>query len=272
MLDSTPNFIPSNFPSTIFQLGGQWQVFIQTDGQGAYSGDYGGSALWMGQNYGNVPSPPGHGPNDSYSYSNSAWQAEIGRIGLNGTLQAGDLVEIDARGGMFHSGKFNVNEQHNNDAAYNFDVIRLGHPGLPDPTPITLSQIKNADNTFKFSADRTLLTNPEHYQATLVELDGVRLISSAGWGNNASLMLTDGTLTLPLVLGLNGFTMPAPAGTFNVVGIFDQEGSNTGDYRLWVVDASQFAQTVPEPAACVLAALGGAALLAFRLRRGGRRA
>jgi hypothetical protein len=263
MLDSTANY--SEGPT--MYMGGQWQVYIQWIDNPDISyddNDFGGAALWMGQNYGNHY---WHLGNYTYNYSNAAWNAEVARVGLNGTLQAGDLIEVHARGGLFYNGKFNVNEQHDNDPLFDFDVVLLGHAGLPEATPITLDLIKNQDDTFKFDTNRTLLTNPEHYQATLVEILDVSLVDAAGWGNNASLTVTDGGgLTMTLKLGLNGFdSVAAPEGLFDVVGIFDQEGV----YRLWVMDASQFA--VPEPAGAALAGLGAAALLALGgWRRRGR--
>src|SRR5512136_2850843 len=44
MLDSTPNFIPWNNGAGTFQLGGQWQVFVQA----VMPGDRGGVECWMG--------------------------------------------------------------------------------------------------------------------------------------------------------------------------------------------------------------------------------
>lgn len=46
MLDTTPN----DSLTGMWQLGGQWQVFVQT----TLPNDFGGTALWMGQNYGNT--------------------------------------------------------------------------------------------------------------------------------------------------------------------------------------------------------------------------
>jgi hypothetical protein len=243
MLDSTPNYIPCA-SGTQWQLGGQWQVFIQT----VDPSDFGGAALWMAQNYGNVS---WHWPDSSYSYTNAEWQAEIARVSLNNTLQAGDVIEVDARGGLFHNGKFNVNEQHDNDPAFDFDVKLISHGSLPEPTLITLQDVENSNGTFKFIQDR--LSGAEHYQSTLVCLQDMSLVDPTDWKPNATVTITDGTLTLPMLLGLNGFdSVPAPTGKFDVVGIFDQDSSDyRGGYQLWVTDASQFA-AVPEPSSITL--------------------
>ncbi|MGW8257577.1 MAG: hypothetical protein ACWGMZ_08840, partial [Thermoguttaceae bacterium] len=121
MLDSTANYIPCD-DGTLWQLGGQWQVCIQTTATDPQI-DFGGATLFMAQNYGNVIT---HWPDSDYSYNNDEWNAEIARVSLSGTLQAGDLVEIHARGGLFYKGKFNVNEQHDKDTSLDFEVIPRG--------------------------------------------------------------------------------------------------------------------------------------------------
>ena len=243
MLDSTPNYIPCA-AGTQWQLGGQWQVFVQT----VDASDFGGAALWMAQNYGNVT---WHWPDSTYSYTNSEWEAETARVSLNNTLQAGDVVEINARGGLFHNGKFNVNEQHDNDPVFDFDISLISHGTLPAPTTITIEDVKNPDGSFKFVQDR--LSGAEHYQSTLVCLNDVSLVDPINWKANSTVTITDGTLTLPMLLGMNGFdTLSAPTGKFDVVGIFDQESSDyQSGYRLWVTDAGQFA-AVPEPSSIVM--------------------
>lgn len=262
LLDGTPNYIPCG-PGTEWQLGAMWQVFIQYVDNPNISyddDDFGGAALWMGQNYGNHA---WHHPDSSYSYSDAEWTAEIDRLSLGGTLQAGDLIEVHARGGLFHAGKFNVNEQHDNDPAFDFDIIRLDVDQMPAARTISLSDVKNPDDGFRFVQDR--LSGAEHYQATWVRLENVRLVDPAGWGPDAELAITDGTYTLPLKLGRTGFdAMQPPAGPFDVLGIFDQEGWNLqGDYRLWVPNADRIT-IIPEPGGIVLAI--GAAMMLFLLR------
>jgi hypothetical protein len=255
LLDSTPNYIPCG-PGTLWQMGGQWQVFMQT----IDAADFGGAALWMGQDYGNHI---WHWPDSSYSYNNTEWAAEIARLSINNTLQAGDVVEVHARGGLFYKGKFNVNEQHDKDPSFNFDVQILQHGSTPAPTLISLLDVKNPDDSFKFVHDRE--SGAEHYQSTLVRLEHVSLVNNGGWGPDAELTITDGTLHLPMKLGRLGFaSVPPPVEPFNVVGIFDQEGADyRAGYRLWVVDASQFA--APEPSTFALFVCGASVLL-FVLR------
>ena len=71
MLDATPDFIPWNGGAGAYQLGGEWQVFLQA----VMPGDRGGVECWMGQNYGNLPWLH----DSSLSYDNPAWVAEVTR-------------------------------------------------------------------------------------------------------------------------------------------------------------------------------------------------
>ncbi|HUJ72410.1 MAG TPA: hypothetical protein VLZ30_09200, partial [Verrucomicrobiae bacterium] len=91
MLDSTPDFIPWDNGAGIYQLGGQWQVFVQT----ISSGDRGGVECWMGQNYGNLPWEPHDG---SDSYTNEAWATEVWRVShdpaTGHAFHKGDLVTV----------------------------------------------------------------------------------------------------------------------------------------------------------------------------------
>jgi len=262
LLDLTPNYIPSD-PGTLWQLGAQWQLFIQATNVS----DFGGAALWMGQNYGNhIWHWNPDGSSSTYSYTNTEWMDELARLTLNNTLLPGDLIEIRARGGLFYQGKFNVNEQHDNDPVFDFDIQLISHETLPDPILISIADLKNPDDTFKFVQDR--LSGAEHYQATRVRLEDVSLVSTAGWGPDATLTITDGTHTLPMKLGLNGFDLvSAPTSPFDVVGIFDQEGNpyNTG-YRLWVTDASQFS-AIPEPSLTILLSAMFLCLSVWKLRK-----
>jgi len=95
MLDATPNFIPWSGGATTFQLGGQWQVFVQA----VLPGDRGGVECWMGQNYGNLPWEPHDG---SDSYTDSAWMAETNRVSHDPatgyTFRKGDLVSVTTSG------------------------------------------------------------------------------------------------------------------------------------------------------------------------------
>jgi hypothetical protein len=242
MLDTTPN--ANEIP---FNLGGQWQVFVQT----TLPGDSGGVALYMGQNYGNIPPAltftPAPTPDPTQSFSNAAWQAEVNRVDVDQAtghvFQAGDLVEIDAQGGLFFGGKTNVNDEHSTSPTLDFQM-RLITPayGLPAPIPLTLSSIwDNATNAVLF--DPTQQSGGEHYQGDLVNLGDVHLApnQSANWVANGFVTIQDAAgRQLVLELGTNSQFTPAnaPTGWFNATGIFDQEspssGPYTGNYELFV--------------------------------------
>ncbi|MEO0630921.1 MAG: GC-type dockerin domain-anchored protein, partial [Planctomycetota bacterium] len=155
-------------------------------------------------------------------------------------FQAGDLVEVRARIGLHFSGKFNVNEAHNNDPSADFELVLI-QPGfgLPQPASIALADIKDVSNADIF--DPTRATGGELYQSTRVRLRNVQVVDPLRWDAEDSPVVTDGTLTLPLLLGTSTDFEPstAPTGTFDVVGILDQEASpppvgGTNGYRLIV--------------------------------------
>lgn len=228
-------------------MGGMWQVYSQT----IDVGDWGGTAQWMGQNIGSIRGKPDE------NYTNAQWIAELARLSRDAVsghrFRPGDLVEVRARApGLFNRGKTNVNEQHNYDPALDFDIILLqANAGLPAPTVITLADVKDAGDAFLF--DQTRMTGAERYQATLVRINGVTFTSTAGWGPGASMTIQDGTgRTLPVLLGRSrGFiAYGPPAGVFDIVGIFDQEDTVSGDgwidgYRLWVMGYNGTAFIVP---------------------------
>lgn len=259
MLDSTPNFIPWDDGAGIFQLGGQWQIFVQS----VDPSDAAGTAVYMAQNYGNLPFIA----DTLASYSNEDFAAEVNRVGIGGTLRAGDLVEIRARAGLPFGGKFNVNEAHSTDPSRNFDVVVLqAGRGLPDPLAISIGDVKDANDGFLFDPSRA--TGAEHYQARLVRLDGVQLVDPSHWGAGGKLLLTDSSgRTLPLLLGINPAfdSIAAPVGSFSVVGIFDQEtfGPGREGYRLWVTDPAGIT-AIPEAGSLVLVAAVAGAVLCFR--------
>lgn len=260
MLDSTANFLPWNDGANIFRFGGEWQIYVQS----VDPADHAGTAVYMGQNYGNLPFIA-----DSFaSYSNSAWNDEVQRVSLGGTLHAGDLVEIRGRAGLPFGGKFNINEAHSTLPAQDFDVVLLqAGLGLPTPEIITLSDVIGANNVALF--DSTRATGAEHYQARLVDLRNVSIVDPSSWGANQELTVTDESgRTLTLKLGLNPLfdQLAAPTGPINIVGIFDQESfDNVSGYRLWVMDPAGITATVPE-AGSLLLSLAGAAALAGTLR------
>jgi|GEM_PF-389437 len=244
MLDPTPGSNPF--------MGGQWQRFVQAVDLPETTeddNDFGGTACWMGQNIGKIM-----GTHPIGSYTDEQWLAELDRLTHDPVTERwfrpGDLVEIRARApGLFYGGKTNINEQHIDDPGFDFDIVLLqADYGLPTPTVISLSDIKNASDSFIFDATR--VTGAEHYQGTAIQIDNISFVSTAGWGINGDLTIQDTTgRTLPVKLGLgSGFQQfTPPTGTFSIRGIFDQEdadGSNgwTSGYRLWAMeyDGSDF--------------------------------
>ncbi len=265
-LDPTAAYDPEYH---FFNLGGQAECYVQT----VANGDFGGTACWMGQNYGNHPKHQ----DPMYNYTDAEWYAELDRLGIyyEGTsltedqlVRAGDLVEVRARTGLNYGGKMNVNEGHSNDSDYDFEILLLQkNYGLPAATEISLDLLKAEDDTFLFDDEEpTREFGGELYQSTWVELQNVRFTDDtiAHWGCDADLTVTDETgRTLTVHLGLNDSfeTSSAPTGFFNAVGILDQsDTSGIGGYQLLVMNAS----AVPEPATLTLTSLLGLGLLRKR--------
>ncbi len=234
-LDPAPNY-----NEVLFNLGGQWEIFVQT----IDPNDFGGTACWMGQCYGNLPFIG----DPEFSYSDAEWVSELERLnypdGPNTLpLRAGDLIEVRARGGLAFAGKMNVNEQHSLLPSKNFDLVRLqaGY-GLPSPALLTLDELKTPADAFIF--DPTRQAGGEHYQLVRVTIAGVRLASGGAWGTETTRMLLDGAgRTFPMYLGRNpGFdSSAAPLGHFSVTGYINQESFSGQDgYELFVMNAADF--------------------------------
>jgi hypothetical protein len=235
MLDTTAN--SNTIP---FDLGGQWQVFVQT----TLPSDSGGVALYMGQNYGNIPPAltfsPGPTPDPTQSFTDAQWNAEVQRVDVDQAtghvFQAGDLVEIDAQGGLFFGGKTNVNDEHSTSPTLDFQMRLIqANYGLPTPIPLSLSSIwDNSTNNITF--DPTRQTGGEKYQGDLVTLQNVHLApnQSANWTSNGFVTVQD-TSGHQMVLELGTSTQftsaNAPGGWFNATGIFDQESPASGPYN-----------------------------------------
>lgn len=248
-------------------MGGEWEIFVQA----ADPADFGGTAAWIGQNYGNS-----YRGDPIYSYTDAEWLAELVRLNYAGQdpatapfIRAGDYIEIRARAGLNYQGKMNVNEQHDNDPAKNFDIVLIErNVALPEPTLLSLSDLKLEDDSFIF--DPTRATGGERHQATRVQFANVKLTadSLANWGPNRDLMLEDATgRTLGIRIGRNdGFlSMLPPEGYFDVIGILDQKDpTGLGGYRLLTLDPAGF--VVPEPASALWLAAG--TILLVRRRRG----
>jgi hypothetical protein len=244
-LDAAPQFLPWNNGGNAFRLGGEWEIFIQA----VEPGDRGGTACWMGQNYGNLPWLH----DEDLSYSDTVWLAEVDRLNRDPEhhhrFRAGDLVEVTAARSLFYAGKRNINEAHDTQPSADF-VIRLLHAGygLPEPEVITLSDLTRPDDgdpqTSEAIFDATRSSGCEYYQGMRVRITGLRLVDDSGWGQTAwgdrLCIVRDGTgrhftLRMPLTdLG------PAPeeAIVFDAVGILDQDSGSSQDgttgYNLFV--------------------------------------
>jgi hypothetical protein len=221
MLDPTPG-------APVY-LGGQWQIYIQGEGD-----DHAGTAVYLGQYYARV--------GGSGNYSDEQLLSELCRVNhdpnTSYTFAAGDRVKVTGWY-KFYNGKINVNEQHQVEPMFDFEVELLKPAvGLPQPELITLDLVKDGNNQFIF--DQTRLTGCEYYQARLVRVDDVNIVDSNYWTPDGTITIKDKTgRTFPVKLGIgDGFTRYAcPTGQIDVIAIFDQESSNyKSGYRLWVVD------------------------------------
>jgi hypothetical protein len=251
MLDNTANFIPFTVP-TYAQLGGQWQVFFQS----IDPADPAGSCMFMAQNYGTTPEHQ----DDAYSYSNEEWNAETARLNWlvdpnDPTpetptlplvqLREGCLVEVHVRAGRHYAGKFNVNEDHNNAPAYDFDIVLLDRDyGVPDPVAITMDDIMDSGGTFLFGSDPR--SGAELYQGRLVTLEGVTITNSENWSRYGEVTVSDGSRDFLVHLGYNDAfdTAVLPVGTIDVTGVFDQEKFGlplTDGYLMWATRPDAFA-------------------------------
>jgi len=244
MLDSTPDFIPWDDGANAYNLGGQWQVFVQT----ISPGDRGGVECWMGQNYGNLPFEPHDG---SDSYSDSAWSAEVARVthdpATGYAFHKGDLVTVTANGALFYGGMENINEEHETDPAYNFTLSLVSsNYGVPPVEVISLSSVisTNLSPTGHYDIfDSTRATGGEHWQGMHVRINGLMLVTTDGWSTNSDwdsryCMATDGEgRQFPLIHPLYDIG-PAPTNRFDAIGIFLQESGSGTDgtfgYELFV--------------------------------------
>jgi hypothetical protein len=244
MLDATPDTIPWNNGAGAYQLGGQWQVFVQS----VLPGDRGGVECWMAQDYGNLPWEPHDG---SDSYTDSAWMAETTRVShdpvTDYAFRKGDLVTITANGSLFYGGMQNINEEHSTDPANDFSFsLVCSNYGLPSPEVISLSSVisTNLSPTGHYDIfDPTRTTGGEHWQGMRVRINGLTLVTTDGWNTNSDwstryCTATDGEgRQFPLVHPLYDLG-PAPTSRFDATGVFLQESGSDTDgtfgYELFV--------------------------------------
>jgi hypothetical protein len=254
MLDFTPDFLPWDDGANAYDLGAQWQIFIQT----VTPGDRGGVELWMAQNYGNLPWEPHDG---SDSYDNSTWMANVNRVShdpANGyAFHKGDLVMITANGSLFYGGMQNVNEEHTTGPACQFTISLVSSNfGLPAPQVISLSSVisTNLSATGRYDIfDPTRVTGGEHYQGMRVRINGLTMVTTDGWNTNSDwdsryCTATDGEgRQFPLIHPLYDLG-PAPTNPFDATGVFLQESGSGTDgtfgYELFVQEITPSSSAV----------------------------
>jgi MYXO-CTERM domain-containing protein len=229
-----------------------FQLYVQGE-----SPDAGGIAVWSGSFFEGGPYSP-------------TWAAEYARMNESGFLP-GDRVRVTGFA-AFHNGKTNINERHSAAPAMDF-TIEVLDAGVGMPAPTVLPSVAAC-----IGFDPARATGGERYQASWCVLEDARIDSMPdGWGAGKTILVTDdGVNTLPVLLsGMGDFdSFVAPTGTFDVVGVFDQEDTTspfTGDYRLWVksfgdFDVAETANPVAEPGGLAVAALAVAGLLRRRSR------
>jgi hypothetical protein len=254
MLDSTPDYLDWDDGANAFNLGGQWQVFVQALG----GSDRGGVECWMAQNYGNLPWEPHDG---SDSYDNADWTANVNRVSHDPAtgyaFHKGDLVMITANGSLFYGGMQNVNEEHTTGPTYQFTLSLVStNFGLPAPQVISLSSVisTNLSATGHYDIfDPTRATGGEHYQGMRVRINGLTLVTTDGWNTNSDwgsryCTATDGEgRQFPLIHPLNDIG-PAPTNQFDATGVFIQESGSGTDgtfgYELFVQEIAPSSSAV----------------------------
>jgi len=218
-------------PSTV-EMGGEWQIYIQGEGD-----DHAGTAVWYGQNYTKA--------GGSGNYTDEELLAEMCRINHDPntgyTFIAGDRIKVTGWY-KFYKGKINVNEKHQVEPMFDFEVELLEPAvGLPQPELITLDMVKDGSDQYIF--DETRLTGCEYYQARLVRVNDVNIVDPNFWVPDGTVTIRDKTgRTFPVKLGIGeGFTRyDCPTGQIDIIAILDQESSGymvcTDGYRLWVTN------------------------------------
>lgn len=227
-----PSAAYSDDPNLPPDLGGQYQIFFQGLGS-----DHSGSAVWIGQNYGNLPFVQGF----DKSYTDEEWIEELSKFNPDPNtpyhFAPGDVVRVSG-GGLFYKGKFNINERHDKTNDVVIELLSRGG-GLPRAEVVSLSDLKDESDEFIF--DSTRQSGPEYYQSRLVRINNVSFVDPENWGADSELEVTDSTgRTLSVKLGLGeGFYEGSNNlnSVFDLIGILDQESRDyTVGYYIWVPD------------------------------------
>ena len=248
MLDASPAYADG----PMWNMGGQWQIGIQAvdtaETPSELLGDHGGALVWMGQNYGNHI---WHYPDTTYSYTDAEWLEEMARLNypidastgeaITEPLRKGDLVEIRARGGLAYKGKFNINEQHDNDPLFDFEIVVLARDVSIEPVAISLSDVEKTPR-MRTSSNATRQKRRRIISGRLCSLAGRSKSPMRAAGESyGQITVTDGDgRTFPVRLGVDSCwnTASPPSGTFDLIGLFDQESSSgrgrIPDVDLWV--------------------------------------
>ena len=229
-LTATDEWLSTNYVegATTPSGGGQFQVFLQA----VDDGDRGGTALFMSQ--WNRTAKDG--------YSREAWDAELARVTRDSSGRAfrpGDIVEVTARAALPYGGKLNVNEAHLLGPEYDFKIALVqSNAGLPRAEPVTLADfVELVDGESVEIFDPTRQTGGERWQGMRVRLDGVSLVSTNGWQSTGPFGVRLGQVRdaegrlFNVRHPLKDIGDP-PAGEFSVIGVVNQEGSNTNGYEL----------------------------------------
>ena len=286
-----------NHPEDLFEMGGQAEFYIQAvnlddtaydPDPGVDFNDFGGTACWMGQNYGNHIKYK----DAMYNYTDAVWYSELDRLKIKRPetpldesefVRVGDLVEVTVSFGLPYQGKMNVNENHSLDEAYNFSVTILHkNYGLPEATAIELEDLKTliGENEDVAIFDPSRETGGERYQSTLVELQEVRFEDLTEWGGERTeeddfgdfiVRDRDGrkfTVHLGQSLTFDGMEIPLAGEYYNLTGILDQSSSDDGTdgYQLLVMTSDGITM-VPEPASLAIIGMMAAGVLARRKRK-----
>lgn len=200
-------------------------------------------------------------------------------LNYNGShhIRMGDRVRVTGYS-IEYNGKSNINERHNKNIAMDFTVSLIeANYGLPAPDLVTLAMVMDIDdgdpNTHEDIFDQSRLSGGEYFQGRLVRINNVSFTNPSLWEPGAMMEITDGTRKLPCRLGMSDvFSDPSDLGdTFDVIGIFNQEGGYTHGYQIWVMgydNSNDLLGVVPEPASLLLLTLGSLAI--FRRPRKSR--